>query len=90
MELLQHGDQALLTAALQLLMAVVRDDTAVLESLCLVGIVPIVNRLTAPDLRRSIRNTAASFVEQLCKTSAHTVQMFVACGGVPVLVGVRT
>ena len=90
MELLQlPQDPELLEPALELLLAVVAGDTPVLESLCLVGIVPLVAALTNRAHRRSIRNAAATFIALLCRTSVHTVQMFVACGGVPVLVGVR-
>jgi hypothetical protein len=90
MEMLQQHDSTLCAAALDLLLAVVADDAPVLESLCLVGIVPIVNQLTdksAPG-GRATRARAASFVELLCSTSGHTVQMFVACGGLAVLVEV--
>ena len=89
MEMLQQPDTGLLAAAMQLLNSVVADDTPVLESLCLVGIVPIVTRLAAPAHSAALRGLAATFVERLCSTSAHTVQMFVACGGLPVLVTVR-
>lgn len=89
MEMLQQPETSLRMAGLQLLLRVVADDSPVLESLCLVGMLPIVNRLTATDCSAKLRSIAASFVERLCATSAHTVQMFVACGGIPVLVGVR-
>ena len=88
MEMLQQPDASLRAASMRLLLAVVADDTPVLESLCLVGMVPIVNRLTAAEHSQALRSLAASFVERLCSTSAHTVQMFVACGGLTVLVGV--
>jgi hypothetical protein len=88
MEMLKQADNALRAASLRLLLSVVANDTPVLESLCLVGIVPIVNELTAARHHRSLRRHAAEFVERLCSTSAHTVQMFVACGGLSVLVGV--
>jgi hypothetical protein len=89
MEMLQQSDTGLLAAALQLLNAVIANDTPVLESLCLIGIVPIVNGLAGPQHNPRLRDLAATFVEQLCGTSELTVQMFVACGGLPVLVGVR-
>lgn len=88
MEMMQQPDTSLRMAAMQLLLRIVAEDTPVLESLCLVGMLPIVNRLTAIDCSAKLRSIAASFVERLCATSAHTVQMFVACGGIPVLVGV--
>lgn len=92
MEMLQQQDANLCAAALDLLLAVVAEDAPVLESLCLVGVVPIVNQLTAKNAPggRPTRSRAASFVELLCSTSGHTVQMFVACGGLAVLVEVRS
>jgi hypothetical protein len=89
MEMLQQSDSPLRVAAMRLLLTIVADDTPVLESLCLVGMVPIVSKLTTAEHGNTLRGLAASFVERLCGTSAHTVQMFVACGGVSVLVGVR-
>lgn len=90
MEMLQQHDSTLCAAALDLLLAVVADDAPVLESLCLVGVVPIVNQLTAKTAPggHPSRSRAARFVELLCSTSGHTVQMFVACGGLAVLVEV--
>ncbi|KAI9905735.1 hypothetical protein PsorP6_014395 [Peronosclerospora sorghi] len=35
---------------------------------------------------RAVRMEAAKFVRQCCKTSSLTLQMFIACGGLPVLV----
>lgn len=91
MEMLQQYDATLCAAALDLLLAVVADDAPVLESLCLVGVVPIATQLTAKTAPggRPTRTRAASFVELLCSTSGHTVQMFVACGGLAVLVEVH-
>jgi hypothetical protein len=91
MEMLQQQDASLCAAALDLLLAVVADDAPVLESLCLVGLIPIVNHLTAENAPggRATRSRAARFVELLCSTSGHTMQMFVACGGLAVLVEVR-
>ena len=90
MEMLQQHDATLCSAALDLLLTVVSDDAPVLESLCLVGVVPIATQLTAKSAPggRPTRARAAKFVELLCSTSGHTVQMFVACGGLAVLVEV--
>lgn len=91
MEMLQQHDSALCAAALDLLLTVATGDAPVLESLCLVGVVPIATQLTAKTAPggRPTRARAAKFVELLCSTSGHTVQMFVACGGLAVLVEVR-
>eukprot|EP00958_Prasinococcus_capsulatus_P019088 scaffold2299_cov359-Prasinococcus_capsulatus_cf.AAC.2 len=57
------------------------------ENLCLVGLVPTVMRFAAPDCLKPIRMEAAYFVRQMVHTSTLTLQMFIACRGLPVLVG---
>lgn len=54
-----------------------------LESLCLVGIVPAMCRmaLPAPPGAERLRARAAGFVQQLCFSGAATLQMLIACGG---------
>ena len=89
MELLQQPAREVAEAALELLLAVVADDAPVLEALCLVGLVPIVARLSGPAHAQPLRARAARFLVLLCTTSAHTAQMFLACGGLGVLVQVR-
>lgn len=88
MELLQQPGREVAEAAMELLLAVVADDTPVLEALCLVGVVPIVSRLSGPAHAQPLRARAARFLVLLCTTSAHTAQMFLACGGLSVLVQV--
>ena len=66
-------------AVLELANALVANDSAVLEAMCLVGIVPIVARFAAPSWARPIRLQAAYFVQNLCQTSLATAQMLVAC-----------
>ena len=39
---------------------------------------------------KAVRMEAANFVQQCCKTSSLTLQMFIACGGLPVLVDFLT
>lgn len=66
-------------AGLELANALVADNASVMETMCLVGIVPTVARFAAPTWARGIRLQAARFVLQLCRTSLATAQMFVAC-----------
>ena len=66
-------------AGLELANALVANDASVMETMCLVGIVPTVARFAAPTWARGIRLQAACFVQQLCRTSLATAQMFVAC-----------
>ena len=66
-------------AGLELANALVASNASVMETMCLVGIVPTVARFAAPTWARGIRLQAARFVQQLCRTSLATAQMFVAC-----------
>ena len=66
-------------AGLELANALVASDASVMETMCLVGIVPTVARFAGGAWARGIRLQAALFVQQLCRTSLATAQMFVAC-----------
>lgn len=66
-------------AGLELANALVASDASVMETMCLVGIVPTVARFASAAWARAIRLQAALFVQQLCRTSLGTAQMFVAC-----------
>jgi hypothetical protein len=89
MEMLQRDDEALCEAALKLLLTIIASDKSLLESLCSLGMVPIVCALTDHSQNCRIRRCAVEFVQAMCSTSALTVQMFVACGGIRVLIEVR-
>jgi hypothetical protein len=67
----------------ELVCAFTAGDTRLLESLCLVGIVPAMCRmaLPAPPGAERLRSRAAGFVQQLCFSGATTLQMLIACGG---------
>jgi hypothetical protein len=51
--------------------------------------IPVVMSFAGPerDRSREIRKEAAYFLQQLCQSSPLTLQMFIACRGIPVLVG---
>lgn len=49
-----------------------------------------VHRLEDTEFFKAVRMEAAKFVRQCCKTSSLTLQMFIACGGLPVLVDFLT
>lgn len=66
-------------AGLELANALVASDASVMETMCLVGIVPTIARFAAASWARGIRLQAALFVQKLCRTSLATAQMFVAC-----------
>lgn len=66
-------------AGLELANALVASDASVMETMCLVGIVPTVSCFATAAWAKGIRLQAARFVQQLCRTSLATAQMFVAC-----------
>ncbi|XP_071702507.1 MAP3K epsilon protein kinase 1-like isoform X3 [Rutidosis leptorrhynchoides] len=74
-------------SVLQVLNQIVKDNTDFQENACLVGLVPVVMGFAVPDRTREVRMEAAYFLQQLCQSSALTLQMFIACRGIPVLVG---
>uniref|UniRef100_A0A7N0UJB9 non-specific serine/threonine protein kinase n=1 Tax=Kalanchoe fedtschenkoi TaxID=63787 RepID=A0A7N0UJB9_KALFE len=49
--------------------------------------IPTVMSFAVPDRPREIRMESAYFLQQLCQSSLLTLQMFIACRGIPVLVG---
>lgn len=54
--------------------------------MCFVGGIPIVTKFAAKKYPSHIRLEAAAFVRQVCQASVLTLQMFVSCGGLNVLV----
>ncbi|KAL9068867.1 MAG: hypothetical protein Q9157_006371 [Trypethelium eluteriae] len=62
------------------------DAIAVAENICFVGGIPIVSKFAHKKYSSDIRLEAAAFVEQMYHTSVLTLQMFISCGGLNVLV----
>ncbi|KAK9810498.1 hypothetical protein WJX72_011817 [[Myrmecia] bisecta] len=85
-ELLEERSQKVALAALELANALVSGEVHIIESVCLVGMVPAVTRYAAASWPRSLRTQAALFIERLCTASLATAQMLVACQGLPMLV----
>ncbi|CAH8348983.1 unnamed protein product [Eruca vesicaria subsp. sativa] len=90
MDLLDVPKSPVTCSVLQLINEIVKDNTEFQENACLVGLIPLVMSFTDPDPERDhsqeIRMEAAYFLLQLCQSSS-TLQMFIACGGIPILVG---
>ncbi|KAI9237137.1 MAG: hypothetical protein BYD32DRAFT_443559 [Podila humilis] len=76
----------LILKLLTVLNMVIRNDFALQESLCLVGAIPVLTRYTAKRFGREIQLAAASFIQQICHTSSSTLQMFISCRGLRVLI----
>lgn len=87
MELLEVPKTRVICSVLQIINQIIRDNTDFQENACLVGLIPAVMSFAVPDRPREIRMEAACFLQQLCQSSALTLQMFIACRGIPVLVG---
>ncbi|KAB5547998.1 hypothetical protein DKX38_011404 [Salix brachista] len=94
MELLEVPKTRVIFSVLQLINQIVKDNTDFQENACLVGLVsdctskiPVVMSFAGPDRPREVRMEAAYFLQQLCQSSSLTLQMFIACRGIPILVG---
>ncbi|XP_051145684.1 MAP3K epsilon protein kinase 1-like isoform X2 [Andrographis paniculata] len=87
MELLEVPRTRVICSVLQVLNQVIKDNTEFLENACLVGLIPIVMSFALHERPREVRLEAAHFFQQLCQSSSLTLQMFIACRGIPILVG---
>ncbi|KAL4327355.1 hypothetical protein HN51_034574 [Arachis hypogaea] len=86
-DLLEVPKTRVICSVLQLINQIIKDNTDFQENACLVGLIPAVMSFAVPDRPREIRMEAAYFLQQLCQSSSLTLQMFIACRGIPVLVG---
>lgn len=71
---------------LKIVNAIIFDDVEIQENLCFVGGIPIITKFASKIYPSTIRLEAAAFVRQMYQTSTLTLQMFVSCGGLNVLV----
>ncbi|KAI9706280.1 MAG: hypothetical protein M1820_004855 [Bogoriella megaspora] len=71
---------------LKIVNMIVRDDINVAENICFVGGIPIISMFVHKKYSSEIRLEAAAFVRQMYQTSVLTLQMFISCGGLNVLV----
>ncbi|XP_074574163.1 MAP3K epsilon protein kinase 1-like isoform X3 [Curcuma longa] len=87
MELLDIPKNRIIYSVLQIINRIISDNISFQENACLVGLIPVVMNFAVPDRPREVRIQAAFFLQQLCQSSTWTLQMFIACQGIPVLVG---
>lgn len=87
MELLDVPKNRVICSVLQLINQIIKDNTNFQENACLIGLIPVVMSFVKSDRPREVRMQAAFFFQQLCQSSSLTLQMFIACRGIPVLVG---
>ncbi|KAK0363681.1 Protein kinase of the Mitotic Exit Network [Friedmanniomyces endolithicus] len=71
---------------LRIVNCIISDNVEVQENLCFVGGIPIVTKFAHKKFSSEIRLEAAEFVRMMYQTSTLTLQMFVSCGGLNVLV----
>eukprot|EP00123_Amoebidium_parasiticum_P014958 comp22719_c4_seq1/m.35302 comp22719_c4_seq1/g.35302 ORF comp22719_c4_seq1/g.35302 comp22719_c4_seq1/m.35302 type:complete len:1244 (-) comp22719_c4_seq1:60-3791(-) len=87
MELLGANDKSdVQHYILKVVNQIVEDSDAMQENLSLIGGIPAMIKFVAPHYHRDIRMEAARFIRQICRTSPLTLQMFIACRGLPVLI----
>ncbi|KAK3141254.1 hypothetical protein QOZ80_4BG0331480 [Eleusine coracana subsp. coracana] len=87
MELLELPKNRIICSVLQLINCIIKDNPGFLENACLVGLIPVVMSFAEPTHSKDVRMQASLFLQQLCQASTMTLQMFIACQGIPVLVG---
>lgn len=71
---------------LKIVNCIINDNVEVQENLCFVGGIPIISLFAHKKYSSEIRLEAAAFVRMMYQTSTLTLQMFVSCGGLNVLV----
>lgn len=82
-ESLDSPSERLLTAALDLLLALTSNDNVAMELACSYGIVPAALRLAGSQHPMELRLKAAAFATSLARCSAAGAHVLVACQGVP-------
>ncbi|PFH54052.1 hypothetical protein AMATHDRAFT_53856 [Amanita thiersii Skay4041] len=71
---------------LQIVNLLVTSDLGFLESFCLIGGIPLMMEFTSKKYPSECRLEASNFIRLLCHTSVLTLQMFISCRGLKVLV----
>ncbi|KAI0292680.1 hypothetical protein B0F90DRAFT_1920254 [Multifurca ochricompacta] len=71
---------------LQIINLLVTDDPGFLEGFCLIGGIPVIMGFTSKRYPSECRLQASHFIQLLCHTSVLTLQMFISCRGLKVLV----
>ncbi|PLW27115.1 hypothetical protein PCANC_23219 [Puccinia coronata f. sp. avenae] len=87
-ELLQQFQRSrdLVSLLLRTINLIINDDPESLEKICYNGGCPVVMAFASNKYAREIRLEAALFIGSMCQTSLLTLQMFISCRGLKVLV----
>ncbi|KAF9291878.1 hypothetical protein BGZ88_006675 [Linnemannia elongata] len=87
LDLIENSKQPnLVLKLLNILNMVIRNDFALQENLCLVGAIPVLIKYTSKRYVKEIQLAAALFIQQICHTNSLTLQMFISCRGLSVLI----
>ncbi|KIM28334.1 hypothetical protein M408DRAFT_140026 [Serendipita vermifera MAFF 305830] len=73
---------------LEIINLLVNADLGVLESFCLIGGIPVLMGFTSKKYSSECRLEASKTIRLLCHTSVLTLQMFISCRGLRVLVDI--
>jgi hypothetical protein len=71
---------------LKIINLIILEDSEAQESLSFLGGIPTITLFASKKYPSEIRKEAAAFVRQMYQTSTLTLQMFIGCGGINVLV----
>ncbi|KAL6005743.1 hypothetical protein ACLOJK_006316 [Asimina triloba] len=86
-DLLEVSKIPVISSVIQIINQIIKDNSHFQEYACSLGLIPIVMNFATPDCPNEVRMQAAYFLQQLCQSSSSTLQMFIACRGIPILVG---
>ncbi|KAI0299616.1 hypothetical protein BC826DRAFT_932423 [Russula brevipes] len=81
-----RGSREVITRLLQIINLLVTADASFLEGFCLIGGIPVMMGFTSKRYTSECRLQASNFIQLLCHTSVLTLQMFISCRGLKVLV----
>ncbi|KAL6048786.1 Protein kinase of the Mitotic Exit Network [Balamuthia mandrillaris] len=85
-EMIEVSNLRVLHAILRVVNQIIHNNVEMKENLCMVGGIPSIIKFAGATYAKPIRRETALFVKQMVSTSQLTLQMFVACRGLPVLV----
>ncbi|KAJ4496933.1 hypothetical protein C8R41DRAFT_824034 [Lentinula lateritia] len=83
---LSAGGRETVLQLLRIINLLVTGNIGFLESFCLIGGIPVVMGLTSKRFPSECRLEASNFIQLMCHTSVLTLQMFISCRGLKVLV----
>ena len=93
MEVLELKNSSVAAPVLDIVNIIVRNDLRIQENMALIGMVPLVVKLAKfgvkcdPDtITSKLRIEAANFIGNMCSSASLPLHMFIACGGLQVLV----